>query len=80
MKTKQVPPAQAARKKRAAAELARGMRFWLNLHDSLAQSRTRGIPLEEAKGRLAERLAAESSAGPSKPRRRVSRRRRAAAR
>jgi hypothetical protein len=48
----------AAKKRRQAAELARGARFWLDLRESLDESRARGIPLAEAKRRLEERLAA----------------------
>jgi hypothetical protein len=61
MKTKHARTAATARRKRTAVALARGARFWLNLRDSLDQSRTRGITLAEAKRRLAERLAAEGS-------------------
>ena len=74
MKTKQVPIAKTARKKRAAMELAGGMRLWLNLGDSLRQSRASGITLAEAKNRLAERLAAEVPSRPRKPARAGSRR------
>ena len=76
MKTKQSPPLEPARKKRAASDLARGVRFLLNLHDSLDQSRRHGITLAEAKRRLAERLNAGEHRRKSQPRRVTGARRR----
>jgi hypothetical protein len=58
----------AARKSRQAAELARGARFWLDLRESLDESRAGGISLAEAKRRLDERLAAEGIKRPAKRR------------
>ncbi len=59
MKTKQSPPLEPVRKKEAASEFARGVRFLVNLRDSLEQSRTHGITLVEAKRQFAKRLSAE---------------------
>ncbi len=56
----------SAKKRRQSAELARGARFWLDLRESLDESRARGIPLAEAKRRLDERLAAEGLQRPAK--------------
>ena len=58
----------AAKKSRPAAELARGARFWLDLRESLDESRAGGISLAEAKRRLDERLAAEGIKRPAKRR------------
>ena len=69
MKAKAISSSDAARKKRAL-QLAHGTRFWLNLRGSLEESRARGISLDEAKRRLAERLAAEARPRPRKRRRR----------
>lgn len=49
----------AAKKGRQAAGLARCARFWLDLRESLDESRAGGISLAEAKRRLDERLAAQ---------------------
>jgi hypothetical protein len=68
MKTKQSPPPELVRKKRAASELARGVHFLVSLRDSLEQSRTQGITLAEVKRRLAERLSA-GEPGRKSPRR-----------
>jgi hypothetical protein len=59
---------EAAKKSRQAAELARGTRFWLDVRESLDESRAGGISLAEAKRRLDERLAAEGTKRPAKRR------------
>jgi hypothetical protein len=63
----------AAKKKREALALAHDARFWLNLRSSLDECRASGIPLAEAKRRLAERLGTEGHRGTKAPRRRVAR-------
>ena len=63
MKSKQIQTAKATDKKRAATDLARAMRFWSNLRESLVKSRGRGIALDDAKGQLAGRLVAAGSSG-----------------
>jgi hypothetical protein len=56
----------AAKRNREATELARGVRFWLNLRESLEESRAHGISLAEARRRLDVRLAAEGRRLPAR--------------
>jgi hypothetical protein len=65
MKTNVINDEQAADENRSELEFARAMRFWSNLRFSLSQSKARGITFDAAKLRLAERVAANDSAGTS---------------